>query len=635
MKYTYEALAVSALLMTACGGSDVAESIADTKVVKAAAIGNTSALNSVVCGVAPTQSYANQSNGGTAGADTIVGTQGNDSIDGGTGTDTVVYACPRASYAVTKTATGWTVASIAEGTDTLTNVERIQFADFTLAMDIDGTAGQAYRVYQAAFNRTPDNDGLKFWINAMDGGASLQDVATGFVNSAEFVALYGANPSNTDFLTRLYSNVLHRTPDVGGYNWWLNTLNTAQATKTGVLMGFSDSPENKAGVLSAIQNGISIRNGPTPISSTRTGIAADSNAAYPVCSDEYHSWASLDAEYAYVDKLKAAGYSGITIDYNVNVSATGQVLNTFKHERIWVILAYAKSIGMTPNLKVHWGNPASPGIVENQCGNLNTWTTPVNGFDMNLFLAGVKAHFAEYAPKAEAAGVKLMFLGTENDNLVSAQYHAQWADIVATIRASFKGTISYDGAYLGVTYQPFEQVGIWDLVDKIGLSFYPALQPTPATTVAEVVEKYVSRPAQYCSPTKCDNTYAIPNIIQHIRALSAKYGKEVIIGEANWAAYEATLAGFVEPQSLQAQGKLVLNENQRQLAYGAFFEVMNNPNYLGGVVTGVNIWGNDFWVTRPGMPANWALAFPITQLPGTPTEEMIKPFITCNKSACL
>lgn len=370
------------------------------------------------------------------------------------------------------------------------------------------------------------------------------------------------------------------------------------------------------------------------ISSTRTGIAADANAAYPVCNDTYHNWADLNAETAYVDKLKSAGYSGITIDYNVDVAATGQVLNTYKHDRMWTILAYAKSIGMTPNLKVHWGVPASPGIVENQCGNLNTWTTPVTGFDMNLFLTGVKAHFTDISPKAEAAGVKLMFLGTENDNLFTAQYHAQWADIVTTIRTSYKGKIAYDGNYLGVTYQPFEQVGIWDLVDKIGISFYPSLQPTPATTVAEVVEKYVSRPAQYCvTPTTCSNTYAIPNIVAHIKALSTNYGKEIIIGEVNWAAFSTTLNGFVSPQEM-TPAQLVVDENQRKFAYSAFFEIMNNANYLDGVVTGVNIWGYDFWQTRPGMPADWVATFPITQLLGTPTESMIKPFITCNKSAC-
>jgi hypothetical protein len=287
MKYLFAVLATTALLMTACGGSEVAESASDVKVAKAAAIGNMAALGSVVCGGAPTQSFPNQTVVGTAGIDTLIATQGNDSIDGGTGTDTLILACPRASYTLSKATTGWTIISVAEGTDRLVNVERIQFADITVALDIDGTAGQAYRVYQAAFNRTPDNDGLKYWIDAMDGGASLQDVAAGFVNSAEFVALYGANSTNADFLTHLYSNVLHRTPDAGGYNWWLNTLNTAQATKTSVLMGFSESPENRSGVLNAIQNGIQI-----PICLSPK-VVRGNICVFRVSSSSYRNWKEI------------------------------------------------------------------------------------------------------------------------------------------------------------------------------------------------------------------------------------------------------------------------------------------------------------------------------------------------------
>ena len=43
-------------------------------------------------------------------------------------------------------------------------------------------------------------------------GTGLSQVATGFINSAEFKALYGNNPSNAEFVTLLYDNVLHRAP---------------------------------------------------------------------------------------------------------------------------------------------------------------------------------------------------------------------------------------------------------------------------------------------------------------------------------------------------------------------------------------------------------------------------------------
>jgi serralysin len=183
---------------------------------------------------------------------------GNDSIDGSGGIDTLISSASRANATLVHTDSGWQLSSRYDGTDTLSHIERIAFTNSTLALDIDGNAGQAYRVYQAAFNRTPDNDGLKFWIGALDRGASLHEVATGFINSAEFQALYGSNPANDQFVTRLYSNVLHRAPDAGGYQYWLDLLDHNRINKTDALVSFSESPENQAGVIGVIQNGIEL-----------------------------------------------------------------------------------------------------------------------------------------------------------------------------------------------------------------------------------------------------------------------------------------------------------------------------------------------------------------------------------------
>ncbi|MEN9865985.1 MAG: hypothetical protein RL748_1575, partial [Pseudomonadota bacterium] len=183
---------------------------------------------------------------------------GNDTIDGGGGIDTLLSYSSRANATLVRTNSGWQLSSKYDGVDNLSHIERIEFSNSTLALDIDGNAGQAYRVYQAAFNRTPDNDGLKFWIGVMDRGASLHDLAAGFIASAEFTALYGSNPGNDQFVTRLYSNVLHRAPDAGGYNFWLGLLDQNRVSKTDALMAFSESPENQAGVIGVIQNGIEL-----------------------------------------------------------------------------------------------------------------------------------------------------------------------------------------------------------------------------------------------------------------------------------------------------------------------------------------------------------------------------------------
>ncbi|MBK6999788.1 MAG: DUF1566 domain-containing protein [Rhodoferax sp.] len=213
-----------------------------------------------VCNTPPLQNYSGLVLSGNVHGDQIAGAMGNDTVDGLAGVDTVIYNCNRSNFSLTRTAAGWTVNSQAEGQDTLSNVERLRFGDETLALDISGNAGQAYRLYQAAFDRKPDNDGLKYWIGHLDAGIGLQEVAARFIDSDEFRRLYGTNPSHADFLTRLYNNVLHSTPDAGGYAWWLDQLNTGAHTRTTVLMGFSESPENQASVLGVILNGIDLLN---------------------------------------------------------------------------------------------------------------------------------------------------------------------------------------------------------------------------------------------------------------------------------------------------------------------------------------------------------------------------------------
>jgi hypothetical protein len=197
---------------------------------------------------------------GGAGNDQITGGGGNDTLNGGAGTDTAVFSGNRADYTISKTRSGWTVSSTAEGVDTLADIERFTFADAATRLDINGIAGQAYRVYQAAFNRTPDNGGLKYWIGLMDGGYSLAGVASGFIASGEFKALYGSNPTNELFVSKLYDNVLHRTPDIGGYNYWVDLLNTNKIDNISTLINFSESIENQAGVIGVIQNGIDLLN---------------------------------------------------------------------------------------------------------------------------------------------------------------------------------------------------------------------------------------------------------------------------------------------------------------------------------------------------------------------------------------
>ncbi len=194
---------------------------------------------------------------GSEVADKFFGSAGNDSMDGGLGLDTVNYKGKLIEYAISRSTNLVSIEKSGVGRDRLVDVERLIFDDQAVALDTDKVAGQAYRIYKAAFNRIPDTGGLGYWIAQMDKGMNAVDVSARFIDSPEFRTLYGQNPSNADFLTKVYSNVLGRTPDQGGYSWWLNELNTNPArTKAKVLADFAESGENQAGVASLIGNGI-------------------------------------------------------------------------------------------------------------------------------------------------------------------------------------------------------------------------------------------------------------------------------------------------------------------------------------------------------------------------------------------
>jgi glucose/arabinose dehydrogenase len=196
------------------------------------------------------------------GNDTLIGGSGNDALYGGAGADVATFAGSASQYSVTSPGNTVVVSdSIAgrDGIDTLIGVERLRFSDKLLAIDIAGNAGQVYRLYQAAFDRTPDRAGLSYWVNDLDHGADLASAARGFMASNEFKAAFGdpATLSASAFVDILYANVLHRAPDAAGKAYWLNQINQGFARER-VLASFSESAENVAIVGSQIANGIEL-----------------------------------------------------------------------------------------------------------------------------------------------------------------------------------------------------------------------------------------------------------------------------------------------------------------------------------------------------------------------------------------
>jgi hypothetical protein len=200
---------------------------------------------------------------GTKNADTLKPGVGNNGIDGGAGIDMAVYAGPRANFTVAQEVWGFGVTDKVgtNGHDALINVERVQFDDGWLALDVDGSAGKIFRLYSAAFSREAEPYGLGYWIWRMDDGTSIQQVSKEFMTQVEFDTMYGVNPSDEVFIKQLYLNVLHRAPDADGFQYWMNTLghnsNPDKAeVRAQMLIDFSDSLENIKLVAENVKHGL-------------------------------------------------------------------------------------------------------------------------------------------------------------------------------------------------------------------------------------------------------------------------------------------------------------------------------------------------------------------------------------------
>ena len=239
-----------------------------------------------------------------------------------TGANTVNFSGNRSEYTIS--ASALTVTDNVNGAvQTVPAGARLIFADTAVALDLDGNAGMAYRLYQAAFNRQPDLGGLGYWINALDSGFSLQQVSQDFINSAEFSAAYGSL-TDVAFVTQLYANVLRRLPDPGGLAFHVDYIENGPIPAPGLttraqdLTDFSESAEDKQLVLPAIQNGMEY---------TPDGTSPPNNPVSAYAAAYQGSFVGTDAgvltlTFASNGTLTATGHSVVV---GADISGTGMV----------------------------------------------------------------------------------------------------------------------------------------------------------------------------------------------------------------------------------------------------------------------------------------------------------------------
>ncbi len=209
---------------------------------------------------------------GGSGDDRVQGGDGNDELHGGSGTnqlvgnqgdDTAVFEDSLDQYHITWYAAHAIIAHRdGTSTDTLVNVETLQFADQALQIQTDGSQlsedlDWLSTLYGNMFDRQADLGGIEYWADQLAAtDLDAGQVVVRFFRSQEFQS---QNQEGTQLFTELsraeqieafYQNILNRTPDAEGYEYWIDRAD-AGMTIEDIAVGFIHSSEFQTQLLAS------------------------------------------------------------------------------------------------------------------------------------------------------------------------------------------------------------------------------------------------------------------------------------------------------------------------------------------------------------------------------------------------
>jgi Domain of unknown function (DUF4214)/Putative Ig domain len=176
----------------------------------------------------------------------LSGSSGNDIFLGSIGVDFVVLSGRQSGYTLHIGPDELIIEDrrdFGDGVDRLSNIEFLDFEanlfdePFNLSK-FSGPAGLTslelesfIELYIAYFNRAPDAVGLNFWGTAFANGTTLEEMAALFGPQDETLATYPEGTSNNEFATTVYNNVLGRTPDQAGIDFWVGQLDAGNVSR--------------------------------------------------------------------------------------------------------------------------------------------------------------------------------------------------------------------------------------------------------------------------------------------------------------------------------------------------------------------------------------------------------------------
>ena len=178
---------------------------------------------------------------------------GNDVIDGRGGINTVAFVGKRSEYNInpSEVASHWLVEGKngALGSDDLTNIKFLQFADSKVILDVAGNPTTAAKLIGTILGGSWVSNlfisGLAMGI--LDNGFTPVALARLGLESPMFVGMAGS-ASNKDFYNLVHKNVYGVLPDAQTLQSMLSQLDGNQTTQADVVLQLADTAQNKLNI---------------------------------------------------------------------------------------------------------------------------------------------------------------------------------------------------------------------------------------------------------------------------------------------------------------------------------------------------------------------------------------------------
>ena len=143
------------------------------------------------------------------------GNGGDDLLDGGAGVDTAVFTGMSSAYTLSLgNKIQVTDKTSAEGTDTLVNIEKLQFANKTVSIESKSHSSYAdlpvglYQFFITAFNAAPGVTYMDQLADAFKYGLSVKQIVDIFTTKSQFTDVYPTNMSHSQLALALVNNIV-------------------------------------------------------------------------------------------------------------------------------------------------------------------------------------------------------------------------------------------------------------------------------------------------------------------------------------------------------------------------------------------------------------------------------------------